>query len=1050
VDDPLLGTVERSVELGSGQTTQAKKTINLAKAYKSTNDGTVTGPLPGVAPGDYHFIVRTDLANAVRETEDANNGTTSAQTVQATMPALSLGSSASLGLRDGSSRYYRIDVPSDGEDLVFDLQSDASSGSAQLYLRRGAVPTRSTFDARADAPFNTTQSITLPTAQAGTYYVLARAASIPDSTSFTLSAQTLTFGVQKVTPAQGGNGGVVTTDVRGSQFDPDATLYLQSDDGTRTPAQGTFQQTSTRLIARLNLRNQPLGTYDVVVQNPDGSETVAPDAFTVEPSQGPDVAIETKWPSDVRSGSDIDIEVTITNRGNENAVDFVALLAARGYVFRARVGENVPGFGTPFWWEGIPQDITLLDDAPQPFDLGVDLSGQSFSYTRPKKTEMLPFWIYELPPGASQSFTATVKSDIGRGGIVHAGKVVHMPDSRFKRTAAPEDIETSAGFQMMQDALDETTAALAGGASSKQTADQAEQGLRDMVETIGSYGLPVSLDGIPSGGFVGTVGGGVVGYLAVGALYTNPATATLATGVALGSMVGGFYGSIYDITNTADEATEEGTSLLENVLDFGGNETNVRNSKDPNDIVGPDGHGDANWVARDRSLGYRIRFENDPERATAPAQVVEIRHPLDANVDTRSFELGTIGFANQTFEVPTNRASYSTRLDVRDSLGVFVDVTAGLDVQANEAFWRLTSIDPQTGSQPTSDPFAGFLPVNDSTGRGEGFVRYQIEPSADATTGTEIDAEADIVFDRNAPIETPVVTNTVDADAPESNLTVVPRTSQDNAFTLSWNGTDPGAGVDRFQLYVAKGDSGRFQPYQSSVQDTSLVFVGEKNQTYRFYTRASDFVGNEEPSKSVGDTTRALPVELTNFAASIESGGTVLQWSTASETNNAGFHVERRIDDEPFRHLGFVEGRGTSAEAHTYRFRDADLPFEAETIEYRLRQIDVDGTSEHFGPVVVERGAPDRFALHGNYPNPAVQQTTLPYELAQPGDVNVRLYDVLGRRVLNAPLGRKSAGRYIHPLDVSRLASGTYFFELRVERDGQTVFREVQKVTLVK
>jgi hypothetical protein len=57
---------------------------------------------------------------------------------------------------------------------------------------------------------------------------------------------------------------------------------------------------------------------------------------------------------------------------------------------------------------------------------------------------------------------------------------------------------------------------------------------------------------------------------------------------------------------------------------------------------------------------------------------------------------------------------------------------------------------------------------------------------------------------------------------------------------------------------------------------------------------------------------------------------------------------------------------------------------------------------------------------------------------------------VLGRRVLNAPLGRKSAGRYIHPLDVSRLASGTYFFELRVERDGQTVFREVQKVTLVK
>ena len=112
--------------------------------------------------------------------------------------------------------------------------------------------------------------------------------------------------------------------------------------------------------------------------------------------------------------------------------------------------------------------------------------------------------------------------------------------------------------------------------------------------------------------------------------------------------------------------------------------------------------------------------------------------------------------------------------------------------------------------------------------------------------------------------------------------------------------------------------------------------------------------------------------------------------------------------------------------------------------------MDTDGTTSRSEPVVVERTDPRRFALHANYPNPPVHRTTIPYEVARASEVHVRLYDILGREVLNAPVGQKEPGRYTHVLDVSRLASGVYFFELRAQRKGRTLFREVQKITLVR
>ncbi|MEI9809556.1 MAG: hypothetical protein WDO16_17745 [Bacteroidota bacterium] len=65
-------------------------------------------------------------------------------------------------------------------------------------------------------------------------------------------------------------------------------------------------------------------------------------------------------------------------------------------------------------------------------------------------------------------------------------------------------------------------------------------------------------------------------------------------------------------------------------------------------------------------------------------------------MDAASFQLGSFGFNSLTFAVQPGTASYYQRLDCRDSLSLYIDVTAGYDQLAHQAFWEFQSIDPVT------------------------------------------------------------------------------------------------------------------------------------------------------------------------------------------------------------------------------------------------------------------------------------------------------------------------------------------------------------------
>jgi hypothetical protein len=186
-----------------------------------------------------------------------------------------------------------------------------------------------------------------------------------------------------------------------------------------------------------------------------------------------------------------------------------------------------------------------------------------------------------------------------------------------------------------------------------------------------------------------------------------------------------------------------------------------------------------------------------------------------------------------------------------------------------------------------------------------------------------------------------------------------------------------------------------------------------------------------------------LPVELTEWTATKHGESVVLSWQTASETGNAGFRIQRQLEDGGWRTIGRRDGAGTTDAPQRYRFEDADLPYALDRPTYRLKQVDLDGTVHYSETVSVERDA-DRVALLGTYPNPAREQAAVRFALPEREDVTIRLFDMLGREVESFRLGSLQ-GRQEHVLDLGTLSSGTYLLRLEV---GDTV--RTRRLTLVR
>lgn len=185
-----------------------------------------------------------------------------------------------------------------------------------------------------------------------------------------------------------------------------------------------------------------------------------------------------------------------------------------------------------------------------------------------------------------------------------------------------------------------------------------------------------------------------------------------------------------------------------------------------------------------------------------------------------------------------------------------------------------------------------------------------------------------------------------------------------------------------------------------------------------------------------------VPVELSSFTATAFSNEVVLNWATSSELNNMGFEIERKslTNNYGWQTIGFVEGSGSSTSTNNYSFIDKN-PVRG-TLLYRLKQIDFDGSFRIYTTEGVNFEGVYNYALEQNYPNPFNPSTVINYSIPAAGQVNLKIYNLLGSEVAILVNEYKEAGNYSVEFSTedlkNSLGSGVYIYTLKAGSFTQT------------
>jgi hypothetical protein len=113
----------------------------------------------------------------------------------------------------------------------------------------------------------------------------------------------------------------------------------------------------------------------------------------------------------------------------------------------------------------------------------------------------------------------------------------------------------------------------------------------------------------------------------------------------------------------------------------------------------------------------------------------------------------------------------------------------------------------------------------------------------------------------------------------------------------------------------------------------------------------ADYASSTTMYKSVAAANESLPIELTSFKAKLTRENILLTWTTATETNNDYFLLERSNDGKNWEAIYSCKGAGTTSIAHSYSFVDYEL--QSQVCYYRLKQTDFDGNFSYSKVITV-------------------------------------------------------------------------------------------------
>ena len=304
--------------------------------------------------------------------------------------------------------------------------------------------------------------------------------------------------------------------------------------------------------------------------------------------------------------------------------------------------------------------------------------------------------------------------------------------------------------------------------------------------------------------------------------------------------------------------------------------------------------------------------------------------------------------------------------------------------------------------------------------------------------------------------------------------------------TTQWTGDFAGAGVTQISMHLNNlgatnltirlamdGSGGRF-----STTNAVALTSGSGWQTVVFSVGPSDLtaIGGSDVNATLGNVTQLrilhnsspgwkglpvaatlgvdnitasnvpLSVELTTFTAAVVNDNVELSWKTKTETNNYGFEIERSVASQ-WKTIGFVVGKGTTAQSQSYQFVDvlSGVSLGVSIIGYRLKQIDTDGSFEYSQMVSIVLNVPQKFQLEQNYPNPFNPTTTIKFVLPGSGLVKIEIFNFLGQKIETLLEKQMDAGFHEIEYTVRNGASGIFFYRIET---GE--FHEVKKMIVLK
>lgn len=219
-----------------------------------------------------------------------------------------------------------------------------------------------------------------------------------------------------------------------------------------------------------------------------------------------------------------------------------------------------------------------------------------------------------------------------------------------------------------------------------------------------------------------------------------------------------------------------------------------------------------------------------------------------------------------------------------------------------------------------------------------------------------------------------------------------------------WNDGNGGACSPTVFTYTATGSSGL------TTGDNTVTGLTTCNQFSPYVLSSS---------------TNPLPIELLSFNAKCNNNDVTINWSTASETNNEYFTIERSNDGVTWVTLTTLPGAGNSNTTLYYSYTDNNpLPG---TSYYRLKQTDFSGQSVAFDPVTVSCSEinSENTGITLIYPNPAVNEVFVNINCLENSNGLLIVYNTIGQKIIEQQLTLLK-GENIYTVDISGFAEGIY------------------------